>query len=1032
MRSMNAFRWLAVTGALMLSSLATAQVRISEIHYDNTGADVGEAIEVSAPAGTDLTGWSIVLYNGSTGATYDTDPLPTPVPATCGARGVVVVNYPANGIQNGSPDAIALVDGANTVVEFISYEGVFAATNGAAMGLTSVDIGAAQNGTEAVGMSLQRDVAGTWTAGTSTFGACNDDGVEPPDPEVASVTVSPPSATVAVGSSVSLSASAFDASNAPIGGVPFSWNSSNPLAATVSGTGVVTALAEGDTTITAAAPNGIAGSSAIHVTAVTQPPVTDFRINEIHYDNLGTDAGESIEIEGPAGASVDGFSIVLYNGNGGIPYGTPQALSGNLPTSCTDRGVAFVTYPQDGLQNGSPDGIALLNASGQVLDFVSYEGPLTASTGPAAGLTATDIGAQQTNAPVGTSLQRLSTGVWDSGLSSFGACNPESPVPPTNTILITGRTASDAPLPVGYEDQIFGQLRSPGGVTLPTTFTWESETPAIATIGQNGVFRASAAGTAILRATAADGTTSTISLPTHVGEESASAQYGNNAEFGEPADGDSSDDIIVRRREFTSSYSPVRNSPNWVAYAIDATHFGAQDRCDCFTMDPDLPSSLPQITTDDYTGAGAIAGYGIDRGHLARSFDRTSGSLDNARTFLFTNIIPQAADQNQGPWAQFENHLGDYARLQNREVYVIAGVAGNKGSLKNLGLVTIPTHTWKVALILPRDAGLADVDDYRDVEAIAVIMPNDPGLRNTPWQTFLQSIDDVEALSGYDVFELLPDEIEDAIESGTQPPIAAIAGPAGSIEEGGSVTLNSSGSLDPNGSIVSYEWDFGDGTSASGVAVTHEYAQDGVYSARVTVTDNDGLTGSAVFAVIVTNVAPVLGAVPGGSVNVGTAYTVEGTFADPGADAWTATVDWGDGSAPSTAALATRAFSLTHTYATPGAFTVVVTIADDDASTSTSHTVLVAQPAPGLAQAIPLIDQLVAQNRIPRAVGTLFKAQIVAAQRLVARGNNPAAVVILRALVIQIDLLVRLRQATAADVAPLRSLLVQSIGTLGG
>src|SRR5688500_13913458 len=215
MRSMTAFRWLAAAGALMLSSFATAQVRISEIHYDNTGADVGESIEVSAPAGTDLTGWSLVLYNGSTGARYDTDALPTPVLATCGARGVVVVNYPANGIQNGSPDAIALVDGANTVVEFISCEGVFAATDGPAMGLTSVDIGASQNGTEAIGMSLQRDVAGTWTAGTGTFGACNDDGVEPPDPEVASVTVSPSSATVAVGSSVSLSASAFDVSNAP-------------------------------------------------------------------------------------------------------------------------------------------------------------------------------------------------------------------------------------------------------------------------------------------------------------------------------------------------------------------------------------------------------------------------------------------------------------------------------------------------------------------------------------------------------------------------------------------------------------------------------------------------------------------------------------------------------------------------------------------------------------------------------------------------------------------------------------------------
>src|SRR5690349_3938751 len=150
MRKVNALRWLMTAGALTLASLASAQVRISEIHYDNLGTDAGEAIEVSAPAGTDLTGWSVVLYNGSNGQTYDTDALSGVVAASCGTRGVVVLNYPANGIQNGSPDAIALVNGS-TVVEFLSYEGTFAATNGPASGLTSVDIGASQNGNGPVG-----------------------------------------------------------------------------------------------------------------------------------------------------------------------------------------------------------------------------------------------------------------------------------------------------------------------------------------------------------------------------------------------------------------------------------------------------------------------------------------------------------------------------------------------------------------------------------------------------------------------------------------------------------------------------------------------------------------------------------------------------------------------------------------------------------------------------------------------------------------------------------------------------------------
>ena len=58
MRNHTASRWLLTAAALIVLAGAAAQVRISEIHYDNTGTDTGEAIEISAPAGTDLTGWT--------------------------------------------------------------------------------------------------------------------------------------------------------------------------------------------------------------------------------------------------------------------------------------------------------------------------------------------------------------------------------------------------------------------------------------------------------------------------------------------------------------------------------------------------------------------------------------------------------------------------------------------------------------------------------------------------------------------------------------------------------------------------------------------------------------------------------------------------------------------------------------------------------------------------------------------------------------------------------------------------------------
>src|SRR5215470_18317680 len=107
---------------------AVPAIRFAEIHYDNVGTDTGEAIEVSGPAGADVTGWQVILYNGNGGASYDTKTLSGPIPATCGDRGVLVINYPSNGIQNGSPDGMALIDASGAVVEYLSYEGVFAAT----------------------------------------------------------------------------------------------------------------------------------------------------------------------------------------------------------------------------------------------------------------------------------------------------------------------------------------------------------------------------------------------------------------------------------------------------------------------------------------------------------------------------------------------------------------------------------------------------------------------------------------------------------------------------------------------------------------------------------------------------------------------------------------------------------------------------------------------------------------------------------------------------------------------------------------
>ena len=181
-----------LTGAQPSAALTSTPVFINEIHYDNASTDAGEAIEVAGPAGTDLTGWSIVLYNGNGCVTYDTDYLSGAIPDLQNGYGTLYLTYPVDGIQNGAPDGLALVDAGGAVIQFLSYEGTCTATNGPALGLTSIDIGVAESSSTPVGYSLQ--LAGTgatyedfsWQPpADDTFGAVNNSqvfsGAPPPD-----------------------------------------------------------------------------------------------------------------------------------------------------------------------------------------------------------------------------------------------------------------------------------------------------------------------------------------------------------------------------------------------------------------------------------------------------------------------------------------------------------------------------------------------------------------------------------------------------------------------------------------------------------------------------------------------------------------------------------------------------------------------------------------------------------------------------------------------------------------------------------
>ncbi|MEM1044171.1 MAG: DUF4397 domain-containing protein [Bacteroidota bacterium] len=147
---------LSFLAALLLLAAPSQAQWINELHYDNTGGDVGEAVEVVLPSAADAADFDLYLYNGNGGAVYD-GPLNLGTDFTEGdTDGDFTVYSLAVVVQNGDPDGLALTEGGVVVPgQFLSYEGTFTATDGPADGLTSTDIGVAEGGGTAAGESLQ-------------------------------------------------------------------------------------------------------------------------------------------------------------------------------------------------------------------------------------------------------------------------------------------------------------------------------------------------------------------------------------------------------------------------------------------------------------------------------------------------------------------------------------------------------------------------------------------------------------------------------------------------------------------------------------------------------------------------------------------------------------------------------------------------------------------------------------------------------------------------------------------------------------
>ncbi len=159
------------------------------------------------------------------------------------------------------------------------------------------------------------------------------------------------------------------------------------------------------------------GVVACAVTAAASAGPNDVWLNELHYDNAGGDTGELIEIAVGSAIVPSDITISKYNGSNGEVYGSLNPIADmDMGESQGDMTLYWAFLPANGLQNGGSDGLAI-DIAGVVVQFLSYEGTLTATNGPAAGMTSEDIGvAESSSTPVGASLGIIGTG---SGYADF-------------------------------------------------------------------------------------------------------------------------------------------------------------------------------------------------------------------------------------------------------------------------------------------------------------------------------------------------------------------------------------------------------------------------------------------------------------------------------------------------------------------------------------------------------------------------------------------------------------------------------------
>jgi endonuclease G, mitochondrial len=288
------------------------------------------------------------------------------------------------------------------------------------------------------------------------------------------------------------------------------------------------------------------------------------------------------------------------------------------------------------------------------------------------------------------------------------------------------------------------------GKTITLTTTTQTGTSYVATIARSV--------TDMTGAAVSPGTASFVGF---AGPRDDGARLSKHTTLGIPSPSSmvDPDSFLSVKSEYVLSYNSGRKVPNWVSWELNASYLGAAPRQNDYRSDDTLPLTLPQASLADYSGSG------YDRGHMCPSADRTLTIATNSQTFFLTNMVPQAANNNQGPWEQLESECRNLVAT-GKELFIISGGTFSAGSNTVGNGMVVPDQTFKVIVVLDA-AGQGTTAVTASTRVIAVLMPNENtqiGISDD-WHGFRVSVDTIEAQTGYDFLSDVDPAVQAVVEA---------------------------------------------------------------------------------------------------------------------------------------------------------------------------------------------------------------------------------------------------------------------------